>query len=103
MAKKDIVKETIDNVWPKTKKELEKALKNTRSMLVKGEKYLKTMSDKGIEKTKKLSLTLRKEKLYYDLGKASASISPTKWKGSKKITGLMKEFKDLDVQIKKIK
>jgi len=101
--KKDPLKEIVDKVWPKTKKELEKGMKNAKVMLTKGEKYLKDVSDKGIEKTKKLSLSLKREKLFYDLGKAAATTANNKWTGSKKIQTALKEIKDLSRQIKKIK
>jgi hypothetical protein len=101
--KKDPLKEVVENVWPKTKKELEKGMKNAKEMLNKGEKYLKGVSDKGVEKTKKISLTLKREKLFYDLGKAAATTATNKWNSSKKIQGTLKEIKDLSREIKKIK
>ncbi len=101
--KKDPLKEIAEKVWPKTKKELEKGMKSAKEMLNKGEKYLKDVSDKGREKTKKLSLTLRREKLFYDLGKAAATTVKTKWNSSKKIQSVLTEIKNLTAQIKKIK
>lgn len=109
MAKKefrDIAKETIGEiktrVWPQTKKELEKAISNARVIIDKGEKYFKEVSEKGIDNTKKLSLTLKKEKFYYDLGKTAAQTPKTQWDKNKKITGLIKAIKKIDKAIKDI-
>ena len=101
--KKDTLKQTMDKIWPKTRKELEKALKNTKKLIVKGEKQVKTLSEKGAEQTKKLSLSLKKEKLCYDLGKVVANMPQNKWVKSKKVNDLVKEFKILNREIKKIK
>jgi len=103
VKKKDPLKEVVEKVWPKTKKELEKGMKNAKIMLNKGEKYLKDVSDKGIEKTKKISLSLKREKLYYDLGKVTATTAVDKWGSSKKIQAALKAINDLTRQIKKIK
>jgi vacuolar-type H+-ATPase subunit H len=105
MAKKqkDPLQEFVEKAWPKTKQELEKAAENAKKMLAKGESYLKEVSDKGIEKTKKMTLSIRKEKLYYDLGKAVSSAGLTKISSNKKISKVLREIKKLDSQIKKIK
>ena len=101
--KKDTLKAAVEKAWPKTKKELERAMKNAKIMLSKGEKYLKDVSDKGVEQTKKISLSLKREKLYYDLGKTLATTSANKWGGSKKIKTALSEIKKIDKDIKKIK
>ena len=100
---KDTIKEIKEKVWPKTRKELENALKSTKSMIDKGEKYLKNVSEKGAQQTKKLSLSLNREKLYYDLGKLVSSTPKTKWKSNLKIKNSIKNIKDLTKDIKKIK
>ncbi|MFH1503834.1 MAG: hypothetical protein ABIH08_00365 [Candidatus Omnitrophota bacterium] len=101
--KAESFKEVVENMWPKAKKDLEKGMQSTKRMLIKGEEYLKEVSEKGVEQTKKIVLTVKKEKLYYDLGKAIASISTAKWKENKKINDIVKEVKDLSKQIKEIK
>lgn len=100
---KDMWKETVDKVWPKTKKELEKAVENAKVMLNKGETYLKTVSEKGLEKTKQLSLNLKKEKLHYELGKVVATTVSSTWTENKRIAALLKEIKSIDKQIAKLK
>tara|TARA_B100000315_G_scaffold257738_1_gene307522 strand:+ start:641 stop:958 length:318 start_codon:yes stop_codon:yes gene_type:complete len=102
-AKKDPFKEFIEKVWPQTKKEFEKAAENAKKMLNKGEEYLKDVSEKSVEKTKKMSLSLKKEKLYYDLGKAVATTPATKINSNKKVSSTLKEIKQLEKQIKSIK
>ena len=100
---KDTMKEIKENVWPKTRTELENALKNTKSMLDKGEQYLKNVSEKGVQQTEKLSLSLKREKFYYDLGKLVSRTPKTKWQSSPKIASSIKSIKDLTKDIKKIK
>lgn len=101
--KPDVFKEVADKIWPKTKKELEKMAENAKKMLAKGEEHLRDWSEKGIEKTKKLSLSLKREQMYYALGKLSATTPMTQWRANKKISAAVKEIKGLDKQIKKIK
>ena len=103
MAKKDTLKDFVKKAWPKTKKELEKGMAATKSMLIKGEKHLKDLSEKGIVKAKKISLSLLREKVYYNLGKSIAITPATKWKTSKKVGDLINEIKALNCEIKKIK
>lgn len=101
--KKDAFVELMDKVWPKTKKEMDKAIKSTKEALGKGEDYLRKLSERGVKETQKLSLGLQKERLHYDLGKAVAAISTAKWKNDRKIKALLREIKKIDSQIKKIK
>ena len=101
--KKESLKEVVDRLWPKTKQELEKAVENTKKLIGKGEEYVKVMSEKSAEQTKKLSLSFKRERLYYTLGKAVAKTAQGKWSMSKKINRMVKEIKDTDKEIKKIK
>ena len=105
MAKKekDPLQEFANKAWPKTKKELEKAADNAKKMLTKGESYLKEVSEKGVEQAKKISLSLKKEKLYYDLGKAVSSCGIEKLSSNTKTTSILRDIKKLESLIKKIK
>jgi len=103
MSKNKGFKEMMDKLWPKTQREIEKAVKHTKKALKEGEKYLKEFSEKGAKETKKLSLSLKKEKLYYDLGKTVAKTAVNKCQGNKRIAGLKKQIKDLEKEIKNIK
>jgi len=100
---KDTFKEVVEKVWPKTKRELEKALKNTKTMIDKGEEYLKDVSEKSVKNTKKLSINIKKEKLFYDLGKQLSSLPKTKWASSQKASKIVNSLKALDKDIKKLK
>jgi len=97
--KKESFKDVVDKLWPQAKKELDKGVKNAKKMLAKSEKYLKELSEKGVAQTKKLSLSIKREKAYYDLGKAVSAVSSTKWKVSRKISLLVKKIKGLDKEI----
>jgi len=99
MAAKAKFAELKQKVWPKTRKELERVLDTTRNAIDKGEKYIKDVSEKGVESAKKLSLSLRKEKFYYELGKTVANTSKTKWTTSKKIEACIKGIKKIDKDI----
>jgi len=101
--KKETLKEALDKLWPQAKQELDKGVDNAKKMLSKSEDYLKKLSVKGAAQTKKLSLYLKREKNYYDLGKAVSSTSTTKWSASRKISSLVKKIKSLDKDINKIK
>lgn len=105
MAKKqkDPFQEFVNQVWPKTKKELEKAADNAKKMLNKGEEYLREVSDKSVAQAKRLSLSIKKEKLFYDLGKTVAATSLDKLKTNKKVGVLLRAIRSLDSDIKKIK
>ena len=105
MAKKnhETLKETFDRIWPQAKKEIDKGVINAKKMLSQSEKYLKKLSVKGAAQTKKLSLSLNREKTYYVLGKAVSASPSTKWKTSRKISSLVKKIKNLDKNINAIK
>lgn len=100
---KDHLQEFVETMWPKTKKELEKAAENAKVMLSKGEKYLKEVSDKSMAQARRLSLSLKREKLFYQLGKTVAQANVETLKMNKKFNTLLQEIKSLDTQIKKIR
>lgn len=102
MSKSNAFKEMIEKIWPSTKNELEKIIVNAKKMLDKGEGYLKNVSDKSINQTKKMSLILLKEKLYYDLGKTLSVVSSNRWKTNKKINSLLRKIKSINLEVKKI-
>lgn len=101
--KSDVIRKTVDKIWPSTKKELEKAGKGARILLTKGEKYLREVSVKGVKQTKKVTLGLQKEKLYYTLGKIVSNIDSEKWTTSKKIIDCRNEIRKLERKIRSIK
>ncbi|UCC96016.1 MAG: hypothetical protein JSW40_04505, partial [Candidatus Omnitrophota bacterium] len=94
-------KEVAEKVWPKTKKELEKAIDRAKVLMGRGEEYLKGVTEKGVENTKKLSLSLKREKLYHDLGKLAAVTPKNKWAHTKRINDLLKDIKTIDREVKK--
>ena len=101
--KDERLQEMIDKVWPRTKKELERAIVQTKKLIVQGEKHFKVISQKSIKNTKKLTLSLKREKLYYSLGKSVAGTPKTKWGATKKINSLIGNIKKLEEQIQQIK
>ncbi len=101
--KKDKIKEMVEKIWPVTKKELEKVMNNTKGLIDKGEAYLKDVEKKGAENVKKMSLSVKKEGMYYNLGKLIANTPRAKWSKTKKIGELLTKIDNLDKEIKNIK
>jgi len=99
----DKFKKAINKYWPKTKKELEKAAQKSKVLLKQGEKYVRDVSVKGMKETKKISLNLKKERLYHRVGKSIANTAPSKWNATKSITDVVDEIKKIDKDIKSIK
>lgn len=97
------IKDRVEDMWPKTKQELEKAISNARDLLNKGEASLKVFSEKGMASMKQLALSLKKEQLCFDLGKTIAATPPAQWKASKKISGFLNDIKKVDGEIKRLK
>ncbi len=97
------LKEVVNKIWPKTKKELEKVRDNAKKLIDKGESYIKSFSEKSADKTKKISLSLKKEQLCYKLGKQLVQLPKSKWSSSKKVNDLVKEIKAIDKITKRIK
>jgi len=83
-------------IWPKTRKELEKVVHSAKTAIDKGEKYIETLSQKGIKNAKKIAISFKKEKLYYELGKTIAATQKSKWHESTTIEALTTEIKNLE-------
>ena len=98
--KKKDLKDTIVDIWKRTRSELEVAMNETSKLIKKGEKHVKSFSDKSKEKLELISAKLRRERLYYQLGKIVSSIAKPKWKDSKKIDKLRSEISKLSKEIK---
>ena len=89
--------------WPKTKKELEKGMEQTKVLLKKGEEHVREFSHQSAVQAKKMHLQLKREKLFYDLGKAVATTPKTRWNTTEKIAKAVTNIKDLSKEIKSIK
>ncbi len=94
------LKKTIDNLWKNTKKDLDKVLKETATLVKKGESYIKDISEKGKKNLEILKLSVEREKLYYQLGKTISSLSKNKWKDNKKVNELVTKIRKISRQIK---
>ena len=103
MAKKRDIKEILTKLWQTSQKDFEKITKETSKLLKKGEEALKEVSQKSKEKLELVSLTLKRERLYYRLGKLITTLPKSSWEKSKKINALVKEITNLTRQIKKLK
>ncbi len=103
MEKKDFFQEIKEKHWPKAKKELERGIGNAKKMLLAGEKHARQLSERGANKTRKITLQVKKERFIYELGKVVSTTPKNKWRTTKKIDDLRKKVKDVEREIKKIK
>lgn len=88
--------------WPKTKKEFERGMDQTKKALKEGEKHLKVFSEHSARHAKRISLSLKREKMYYELGKRISSTPKTKWNTTDSISNSVRTIKDLGQEIKKL-
>jgi len=72
-------------------------------LIRKGEGHLKEISKKSEESLESIVIFLRREKLYYELGKSLSSVSKDKWAQSNKAKNLQGEIKSISKKLKKIK
>lgn len=98
--KREELKSKIGKLWESTRKDLEKVLKDTNNLVKKGEEYIKEVSGKGKEKLEAMRLTLKREKLYHELGKTVSSLPKSRWANSKKIEKLVEDIKKINKEIK---
>ena len=97
------LKKKIDSLWKSAKKDLEKVLKDTTRLIKKGEDYIKDFSEKGKDKLEKLTLSLQREKLYYELGKIISNLPKKRWTENKRIEEIVSKIRKINRQIKKKK
>lgn len=107
MAKKsgrDIryIREVIDRLWPRAKKDLEKGIQDARILIDKGEQHVIAMTDRGAQNVRAIALHMKREKLCYELGKSVSKVSPKRWSETKKIVARVKEIKKIDREIKQL-
>ncbi|MDP8216864.1 MAG: hypothetical protein P9L98_06100 [Candidatus Kaelpia imicola] len=98
--KKKDLKDAMVDIWKCTRSELEIVMDETSKLIKKGEKHVKSFSDKSKERLELISAKLRRENLYYHLGKTVSSTAKLKWKDSKKIDKLRSEISKLSREIK---
>ena len=88
--------------WPKTKQSLEQGVQNVRKAIEQGEKQVRILSEKGAKNSRKLALSMKREKLYHDLGKAVSAVSPSQWNQSKTVGSLLEQVETVSQDIKKL-
>ena len=100
IEKKELQKKIVQ-LWQRTRKDLELGLNETSRMLKVGEKYIKEVSEKSKERLELLNLRVKREKLYYKLGKIAANTAKSKLLSDKKAQELLSDIKKLTKEIKK--
>ncbi len=88
--------------WPETKQGLERGLQNVRRAIEQGEKQVRILSEKGVKNSRKLGLSLKRERLYHNLGKAVSAASPSGWSQNKTIGSLLEQVETVNKDIKKL-
>lgn len=96
------VKKAMDQLWKKVKDDFDGLLKDSSVLIKKGEGFLKDVSQKGQTELEIVSLSLQREKLYYELGKIEGSI-PKKRNAAKKKAAALAKIKKIDERIRKLK
>jgi len=97
------MKKTVDKIWKEAKKDVEKMLDETSRLVKKGEVHLKDASEKSREKLEEAGLSLKKERLYYDLGKALVKVPRSRWLQNSKVKKIFEEARAIDRLLKKKK
>ncbi len=92
-------KKQMNVVWKATKKDLNKAVKEITVLLKSGEEHLKDFSEKGKDKFEGLVLSLEREKLYHDLGKATTSSRKSQNKYTKKELAVLKKISKINTKM----
>jgi len=95
------LKKKMDSLWKLAKKDLEGILKDTTKLMKKGENYIKDFSERGKDKLEKLTLSLQREKLYYELGKSISNLPKKRWVENKRIEEIVSKIRKINRRIKK--
>ncbi len=98
--KKKDMKHTMSDIWKATKDDFESAMNETSKLIKKGEEHVKSFSEKSKDKLELISAKLKRENLYYQLGKKVSSVSKSKWKDSKTIDKIRSDIVKLSKEIK---
>ncbi|MBN2121354.1 MAG: hypothetical protein JW734_09920 [Candidatus Omnitrophica bacterium] len=99
---KKTLQANLQKLWKASKKEFDHLTKETSKLLKKGEKHLQEVTHKSQEKMELINATLRREKLYYELGKAVGSLPKVKWSANKKASSTANEISKLNKKIKSL-
>ncbi|MBU3958645.1 MAG: hypothetical protein KKH29_06250 [Candidatus Omnitrophica bacterium] len=94
------IKQRINKLWKTGKKDFSKIMKDTSVLVKKGEAQIKEVSRDAEKNLEVIVLSLRREKLYYELGKTLSNVSQGNWASSKKAIDLFIKVKDINRKIK---
>lgn len=94
--------EFIQNNWPKAKQEMEKGIHEAKKLIVRGEKHLGEMTDKGLKHLRITVLNHRQEKHYRELGRLAASLERTDLASNEGVTQQINDIKAIDQEIQSL-
>jgi len=89
----------FEKMWKDTKQQLSKVSQETLELLKKGESEIVKVSGKAKINFENLLLKLKKEQLFYIIGKESYKLLRKSKLGNAKLTSLNKEIKEIERQI----
>ncbi len=92
----------LQELWKNSVAEYDKMTKETSKLLKKGEKNWKKISKKSQDRMEAVNLSMRKEKICYQMGKTLARLPKSRWTKTKKVDSMIKEIKDLNKKIKEL-
>ena len=99
--KKKTFEQQMAGLWKVAKKDWNRISKDTVTFIKKGEAYIKDRSEEGKKALAIMALSLQREKLYYELGKAVAKAPKKRKMTSKKVSSLLSQIKKANRNIKK--
>jgi len=97
------VKENIEKMWPGVKKQLYKVGKDALELAKYGEDKVKKLSKKSKLQFEIVTLQLKREQLYYRLGKETNSLLSKDVIKNKKLLSIHNQIRDLNKRLSSIK
>jgi len=104
MAKKNpqTLRDKLQSLWKNSVTEYGKMTKEAQKLLKKGEKNWQQISQKSQDRLEAVNLSIKKEKLCYQMGKTLSRLPKNLWTKTKKVDAMVKEIKGLTKKIKKL-
>lgn len=101
--KKKSLEKNLHDLWKQAKNDFDTVVKEGSVIAKKSEKYLKEKSKEGKKQLEALTLALKREKLFYELGKALSKIPKGKKIINKKAQIILKDIRKVNAQIRRKK
>ncbi|MEW6102147.1 MAG: hypothetical protein AB1481_07670 [Candidatus Omnitrophota bacterium] len=100
---KKALKSKITKLWKEGKKDVNIFLSDAGALFKKGELYVAQASKKGEKKVEAALLSLKKQRLCFELGQKVAALPRNKWGKSAKVAALLAKVHKASQAIRKLK